>query len=392
VPPRVTISRRIGVAVLVVLVLTLAAGGNIVATATISGRPVPPDDRLHAALVAVARARRGPAARWAPDELATASAALAGARIEYASQSGRLWPLRDFTSVATRLWSAETAARTADRVGEARRIAARGDAEDVLEDTARLLRAAERLAGKTSLPGEDRVGLARARLLLSEARALVGQEEYVRAGQSAELARVELVQALGPALERAKRFTSSERLRAWKRWMEETREWSQATGRAAIVVLKEKNELVLLERGRAIRVYPADIGSDGLGRKIRAGDRATPEGRYRVVAKKGRGRSRYHKALLLDYPNETDWRRIAEARGAGEVPAGASPGGFIEIHGEGGRGRNWTDGCVAVSNADMDDLFARMKVGSWVTIVGGDGTEGVFSDLVTQLSAVEERP
>ncbi len=154
----------------------------------------------------------------------------------------------------------------------------------------------------------------------------------------------------------------------------------------AILVLKEKNRLVLLQGGREVRVYPADIGSNALGRKLRAGDGATPEGRYRVVAKKGRGRSQYHKALLLDYPNEDDRRRTAEARRRGAVPAGSTPGRLIEIHGEGGRGTNWTDGCVAVSNADMDELFAKAEVGSRVTIVGGDGTDGVFSDLVRQLS------
>ena len=137
--------------------------------------------------------------------------------------------------------------------------------------------------------------------------------------------------------------------------------------------------MLLAEGGRAVARTRSTSASNALGRKLRAGDLATPEGRYRVVAKKGPGQSRYHKALLLDYPNEADRRRIAEARRAGELPPGSRPGGLIEIHGEGGLGRNWTDGCVAVSNADMDELFAKVELGAWVTIVGGDGTNGAFS-------------
>jgi hypothetical protein len=386
-PSRMPRSHRLRAATVGMLALALAAAALGVVNAAFSGRPQPPDERRYAARSAVARARLGPALRWAPDELAKAATALAGAEIDYGRQSGRLWPLRDFTPVAARLWSAEVGARAAHRLGEARRIAALGEAEDVLEDTAGLLRVAEMLAKKTSLPSEDRVRLARTRLALSEARALLARQEYVRAHRSAERGRVELERALGPALERARRFASTERVRTWTRWTEETREWSRATGRVAILVLKEKNRLVLLDRGRAVRAYLADIGSDALGRKLRAGDRATPEGRYRVVAKKGRGRSEYHKALLLDYPNEEDRHRTAEARRRGEVPAGSTPGRLIEIHGEGGRGTNWTDGCVAVSNADMDELFAKAEVGSRVTIVGGDGADGVFSGLVRRLSA-----
>jgi hypothetical protein len=378
--------RRLLAAAWVVLALGLAAAALSVATAAVSARPRPPTDRLESARIVVAQARRGPAARWAPDELAEAATALAEAEVEYARQSGRLWPRRDFTGVASRLWSAEVGARVADRLGEERRHGARREAEEVLEDATGLLQAAETLATNTSLPPEDGVRLARARLLVSEARALSEREEYVQARWSAQRGRLELEGALGPVLERARRFTSTERVETWKRWTDETREWSRATGRVAILVLKEKNRLMLLEQGRPVRTYQADIGSNALGRKLQAGDHATPEGRYRVVAKRGQGRSRYHKALLLDYPNEEDRRRTAEARRSGAVPPDSTPGRWIEIHGDGGRGINWTDGCVAVSNADMDELFAKVEIGSRVTIVGGDGGDGVFSDLVRQLS------
>ena len=139
---------------------------------------------------------------------------------------------------------------------------------------------------------------------------------------------------------------------------------------------------MLLSKGVAVRTYDAEVGSNALGVKERQGDRATPEGRYRVVKKKDRGQSRYYRALLLDYPNEDDRRRFAAAQRRGEIPRGARIGGLIEIHGEGGRGQNWTEGCVALSNRDLDDLYPRVSAGTRVTIVGGDGRDGAFSDLL----------
>ncbi|HSD26878.1 MAG TPA: L,D-transpeptidase, partial [Vicinamibacteria bacterium] len=63
----------------------------------------------------------------------------------------------------------------------------------------------------------------------------------------------------------------------------------------------------------------------------------------------------------------------------------------IEIHGEGGRGQNWTEGCVALSNPDIDDLYGRVGVGTRVTIVGGDGSDGAFSDLLARVGDGRER-
>ena len=112
--------------------------------------------------------------------------------------------------------------------------------------------------------------------------------------------------------------------------------------------------------------------------------------KYRVVKKKDRGQSRYHRALLLDYPNAADRERFAAAQRRGEIPRGARIGGLIEIHGEGGRGQNWTEGCVALSNRDMDDLFRRVGTGTRVTIVGGDGSDGAFSDLLARVGGGAE--
>jgi hypothetical protein len=246
------------------------------------------------------------------------------------------------------------------------------------------------LLAATALPHGERAHVQRARLLILEAEALLRGGEVKAARERADRSRDELREALGPALEAAERYTSRRQVATWRRWIDETREWSRATGQPAILVLKEKNVLVLLAKGKPSRTYDAEVGSNALGVKQRQGDRATPEGRYRILKKKDRGQSRYYRALLLDYPNAADRDRFASAQRRGEIPRDARIGGLIEIHGEGGRGQNWTEGCVALSNGDMDDLYARVGVGTRVTIVGGDGSNGAFSDLLAQVGGGRE--
>jgi hypothetical protein len=292
--------------------------------------------------------------------------------------------------VAGQLAGALALARDAGRLGEERRAAGRLAAEDAVGDARAVEQHASVLVAATTLPPGQRARLQRARLLLREAEALLREGDVAAARERAEASSTALRAALGPALEAAERYTSREEIATWRRWIEETRAWSRTTGQLAILVLKEKNVLVLLSRGAPLRTYDAEIGSNALGVKRRQGDHATPEGRYRVVKKKDRGQSRYHRALLLDYPNAADRERFAAAQRRGEIPRGARIGGLIEIHGEGGRGQNWTEGCVALSNPDMDDLFRRVGTGTRVTIVGGDGRDGAFSDLLARVGGGAE--
>jgi lipoprotein-anchoring transpeptidase ErfK/SrfK len=356
----------------------------------VSGRTAPPEARRAAAVAADEAAHRGPAPRFAPEELAGADHALSAALAAWSRQQSRFVLRRDFRPVADALWLAERAARGAARLAAERLQEAHLGAEEAIAEARALHAHASTLTEATALPPGPRAHLLRARLLLSEAESLLGEGEPEEAAACAEHSQTELRRALGPALEAAMRYTSAEQVRTWERWVEETRAWSRTTGRPAIVVFKEKNLLTVLRGGAPVRSYPADVGRNGLALKVHVGDLATPEGRYRVVSRKDRGQSRYYRALLLDYPNEEDRRRLAAAIRDGGVPPGTTLGGSIEIHGEGGRGRNWTDGCVAVSNADMDDLFPRIPVGTRVTIVGGDGKSGTFSDLLARVGGHAE--
>ena len=121
-------------------------------------------------------------------------------------------------------------------------------------------------------------------------------------------------------------------------------------------------------KGRVEKSYKADLGRHWYQRKVRAQDAATPEGDYSVTRLILRGT--YGRALLINYPNNEDKARFDSLKRKGELPASAKIGSRIEIHGSGGRDADWTDGCVALSDRDMGEIYAHAYVGMPVTIVG----------------------
>jgi murein L,D-transpeptidase YafK len=129
-----------------------------------------------------------------------------------------------------------------------------------------------------------------------------------------------------------------------------------------VVVYKSRRRLELLKSGAVIADYPIRLGLNPAGHKLHEGDFRTPEGHYYLSRRNPR--SDFFLSIEVSYPNDTDRRR---ARGHGKAP-----GGSIMIHGQPNVPRkpadyyarnDWTDGCIAVSNSDMVDIWLRTKVG-----------------------------
>jgi L,D-peptidoglycan transpeptidase YkuD (ErfK/YbiS/YcfS/YnhG family) len=166
------------------------------------------------------------------------------------------------------------------------------------------------------------------------------------------------------------RFTDPWWRRKWQGWVDETLSSSRETDSAIIIVDKLRRRVYLYRGGRLVTSFAAELGANGLRPKEKAGDRATPEGKYRVTELKKNGQTRYYKALLINYPNDEDRMRFALGQRRGQISQAARIGNMIEIHGDGGAGKDWTDGCVALTNDDMDRLFGFAYEGMAVTIVG----------------------
>lgn len=332
---------------------------------------------------ALARARAENAMVWAPEELLAAESAWREAQTALRIEQVRWWPLPDADRVAPPLAQAEAQAEQATSAAADRRRSAEEAARAAIDEAGAAVTESAELSDAIHVGPDRRILLARARTALDESRVYLREEDFstaaLRAQQAVDLAR----QVRDHAAIVAARYSDGETVSRWQQWKRETIDWSRRTNRPALVVSKAEHLLTLYVGGRLLRTFRADMGFNWISDKSHAGDGATPEGRYRVVARKANGASIYYKALLLDYPNAEDRAQFSRARRTGELPPSAAIGGLIEIHGEGGRGRDWTKGCVAVTNSEMDELFRYAEVGTPVTIVGSE-THGTIADIASR--------
>lgn len=134
-----------------------------------------------------------------------------------------------------------------------------------------------------------------------------------------------------------------------------------------IRVDKSKRRMELLRKGEVIARYRISLGANPKGHKQQEGDERTPEGRYVIDWRNPR--SKFYKALHISYPNAQDRREAARR--------GVSPGGAIMIHGiPNGWGWaaaflapwDWTDGCIAVSDREMDEIWNAVRDGTPIEI------------------------
>ena len=159
-------------------------------------------------------------------------------------------------------------------------------------------------------------------------------------------------------------------LEKWKELAEKAVKKSKSANTTCIIIDKFARTCQLYKRGVMTGQYNVELSRNWMGDKNYRGDKSTPEGQYKITRKKSRGETKYYKALLLNYPNEDDKKRFEAARKNGQISRDANIGSLIEIHGNGGQGADWTDGCVALKNDDMDKIFAACSVGTEVIIVG----------------------
>jgi len=167
-----------------------------------------------------------------------------------------------------------------------------------------------------------------------------------------------------------KRFEDPVLISRWAEWSRSAFEKSRNSCRPSLLIVKYVRQAWVLEKGKVTKRFRIDLGWRGLFDKLQKGDGGTPEGQYRVIAKKEGTHTKYYRALLLDYPNSQDQASFKQAVKEGKLKPGAHIGGQIEIHANGGRGQDWTEGCVALTDSEMDALFRMAYRGMPVTIVG----------------------
>lgn len=134
-----------------------------------------------------------------------------------------------------------------------------------------------------------------------------------------------------------------------------------------IIIYKSKRQLLVFSQNELIKTFTISIGGEPIGKKEFEGDNKTPEGSYYISDKNSN--SGYHKNLSISYPNSVDIKNAKKY--------GKSTGGDIKIHGIkngfGGIGKfhrwiDWTKGCIAITDEEIDELFKLVKIGTPIEI------------------------
>lgn len=135
-----------------------------------------------------------------------------------------------------------------------------------------------------------------------------------------------------------------------------------------IIIRKSVRKLEVYHNGELVKTYNIALGKNPIGHKQREGDYKTPEGKYFISYHNPK--SSYHLSLRISYPNEQDKLNAQKI--------GVSPGGDIMIHGLPNRApfigklhnlTDWTQGCIAVNNQEIEEIYAAVKDGTPIEIL-----------------------
>jgi murein L,D-transpeptidase YafK len=151
-------------------------------------------------------------------------------------------------------------------------------------------------------------------------------------------------------------------------WLSQPRSPRAVSGKAdEVVVIKSKREMAFFRKRQCLLRCRIALGDNPLGHKGREGDEKTPEGQYTLDWRNNR--STCYRSIHISYPNQADQERARQQ--------GVSPGGSIMIHGlPNGWGwigrlhtwKDWTNGCIGVSNQEMDQIWALVDNGTPIEI------------------------
>jgi len=218
------------------------------------------------------------------------------------------------------------------------------------------------------LSSEVRNRISKGKMLLEEAEIIYKKGQYLQADRKITDAEYLLTSSYENASTNLKEYFKL--FNVWEGWVKKTIIDSKNNRDYSIIIDKFSRKCYIYLNGVKKWEFDAELGKNWVGDKRVKGDNATPEGMYKITKKLDSRKTKYYKALMIDYPNDEDIRRFNSEIARGTLPANAKIGGLIEIHGNGGKGIDWTEGCIALTDKEMDAVFKVTKVGTPVTIVG----------------------
>ncbi len=330
-----------------------------------------PVNEINEARESLARAKNNDASKYANKKLIEAENIYNEAMSEWALQNERFFWYRDFSGTR------ELAARSLEISSDAKQqsVVEKKKIDQQLKsgfkEAEKTIEKFELLFKGLPLDRETFDLFNKGKMEYLEAKNELKKNNLVNAAQLVVSADSKLKKAEKAAQNKVEKFYKD-----YPDWIKNAKHADQLSkrGQTVILVNKMKAKCSVLKSGKVVKAFDAELGSNWMGDKVMKGDRSTPEGVYKITEKKKGVKTKYYKALLLNYPNKEDENRFDKLKRNGSIPQSAQIGGLIEIHGDGGKGIHWTDGCIALKNKDMDQLYDLCSNGTEVVIIGSDKT------------------
>lgn len=240
------------------------------------------------------------------------------------------------------------------------------DLKSKLDSNRKLINKYDTIFRKVPLPEKVRNENNQGQLLLKQAELAFKNEQFVLCSTKVNEAELLLNNTYNYFTNYIRQYFSH--FDEWKRLANATINQSKSGYSYTILIDKFARRCYLYQNGKIKHQFVVELGPNWIGEKNYRGDKRTPEGQYKITAVKNSKQTKFYKALLLNYPNAEDQERFRANKG--NMPRHAKIGNLIEIHGNGGKQGDWTDGCIALTDSDMDILFRYVSVNMPVTIVG----------------------
>jgi L,D-peptidoglycan transpeptidase YkuD (ErfK/YbiS/YcfS/YnhG family) len=330
--------------------------------------PKPPEEKVTYARIALSEATSNKADTYSKKLYHEAKALYDSAMINWQEENKRFIYFRNYEKVAG---FADLSARKAEQAAKI----SKNNVSDLYvylkQQIDKLNNIADQIDKKyASYPLSSEVWnrISKGRMLLKESEVAYTKGQYAQAKVKITESELLLTESFEKANAHLREYFNS--FPDWKKWSDRTIKESRQNQNYAIIIDKYSRKCLVYLGGIKKYEYHVELGKNWVGDKRVKGDRATPEGMYKVVKKFGSNKTKYHKALLINYPDETDKEEFKNEIARGTLPRNAKIGSLIEIHGDGGRGIDWTEGCISLTNAEMDVVFKVAKEGTPVTIIG----------------------
>jgi L,D-peptidoglycan transpeptidase YkuD (ErfK/YbiS/YcfS/YnhG family) len=353
---------------ILILLLALLAVISLMSFVFVRMVPEPPLAEVNYAQQKLAEAREKKADVYATNTFKRASMLYDSAMISWKQENMRFILSRDYS--ATVRYAALSAQKSEEALHQGLSSSAgmRQTSQNLIGRLNTLLLDFNGVFSRFPLPQQLRSSVAKGKLALSEAQHSFNNSQYAVAERKLKAAN----ELLSTSHQRATALITEyfQSHSQWVQWVDETIAESAKRKTTVVIVDKIAGKCYVYKNGKLSVTFEAELGKNWVGDKRHRGDHATPEGRYKVTQKKEGRNTIFHKALLINYPNEDDKKRFQAEIENGSIPRNMHIGNLIEIHGHGGKGADWTEGCVALTNSEMDKLYAMVSVGTPVTIVG----------------------